>query len=126
GFAPLQPDPVLAETPGADPQTTTAQAPPKSQEQLAGVDAPPQAPPAPPEPPMGAAATSLRMQANVAINGGDLDLAAALLERALDVERNHAALLHDLAVVHYFAGNYPLAENFALLSIEHVGPHRIL
>ena len=60
-------------------------------------------------------------EAREASDDGDHERAGALLERALRIAPESAALWHNLAIVRYREGSYDQAEQLAQRSLSHAG-----
>lgn len=81
-----------------------------------------------PEPPAShnSAVLALLGTAHVEQENGRFVAASAALERALRIEPRNPVLWQELARVHYRAGNYAQAENFAARSNSWAGGNRAL
>lgn len=84
--------------------------------------------PAPPsaEEPVPDAVAGLLSEAEAASAAGDQERAAALLERAIGIAPDEAALWHNLAIVRYRQGAYGQAEQMALRADGLAGDDRRL
>ncbi|HXH02222.1 MAG TPA: tetratricopeptide repeat protein [Candidatus Competibacteraceae bacterium] len=127
--APLQTGPVVPANPYGDPNLPPGAAQPQP--------VAPQQPAPAPEQPMANAAPTPAAQGNQAVaalldnaaksvNAGDLDKAAANLERALRIEPRNAGIWHDLAQVRLHQRKYQEAEALATKSNSFAGNNRDL
>jgi len=107
--------------PSTAPGTTHSEPPPRAPSTVpppAGSAQPAQPPPAARQYQLGPASAALVAQAHTQAAGGNADLAAATIERALRIEPANPLLWIELGEVHQGAGHYAAADSMAHKALQ--------